>query len=83
MMSFTLWVKYNNEMPVSLEIQEGTVDKLKDVVKRRLNLGKVNNGRIIVRQHEATVDLEPDVIVDQNFANTAKTPLFTTGKPLC
>ncbi|CAI2166123.1 11210_t:CDS:2 [Funneliformis geosporum] len=79
-MSFTLWVKYNNEQSVSLEIQKGTVDKLKDAIKRRLNLGKVNNGRIILRKHEATVDLEPDEIVDQNFANTAKTPLqiFTT-----
>jgi hypothetical protein len=84
-MSFTLWVKYNNEQSVSLEIQKVTVDKLKDVVKRRLNLSKVNNGRIILQKHEATVDLEPDEIVDQSFENTAKTPLqvFTNGKPLC
>jgi hypothetical protein len=59
------------------------VDKLKDVIKRKVtSLGKVYNGNIILRKHEASVDLEPDENVDQSFANTAKTPIqvFTTGK---
>jgi hypothetical protein len=82
-MSFTIWVKYSNEQAVSVEFQTGTVDKLKDVIKRRVtSLGKVNNGKIILRKHEATVDLEPDEIVDKSFANTAKEPIqvFITGK---
>ncbi|CAB5385878.1 unnamed protein product [Rhizophagus irregularis] len=51
-MSFTIWIKYNNEQA------------------------------IILRKHEATVDLESDEIVDQSFANTAKAPIqvFTTEK---
>ncbi|CAI2195337.1 9751_t:CDS:2, partial [Funneliformis geosporum] len=75
-MSFTIWVKYNNEQSVSIEFQKGTVDKLKDAVKRRLtSLGKENNGKIILRKHGATVDLKPSEIVDQSFVNTDNTPI--------
>ncbi|CAG8663842.1 2626_t:CDS:2 [Rhizophagus irregularis] len=65
-MSFTIWIKYNNEQAVSVEFQTGTIDKLQPW--------------IILRKHEATVDLESDEIVDQSFANTAKAPIqvFTT-----
>jgi len=75
-MSFTLWVRYSNNQPVSLEFETGNVDKLKDVVKHKLTkLRILDNDNIILRKHEGTVDLEPDAIVDESFGNTAKTPL--------
>lgn len=82
-MPFTIWVTYNHGQAVSLEFQTGTVDKLKDLIKRRVtSLGKVYNGDIILRKHGAIVDLEPDETVDDSFANTAREPIqvSTTGK---
>ncbi|CAG8573416.1 952_t:CDS:2 [Paraglomus brasilianum] len=75
-MSFTLWVRYSNNQPVSLEFETGIVDKLKDVIRHKLTkLRTLDNDNIILRKHESTFDLEPDVIVDESFRNTTKTPL--------
>ena len=77
---FTLWVRYGDHQPFSLEFKTGNVDKLKNVVRRRI-FSDMNKGKIILRKHESTVDLEPDVIVDESFRNTVQTPL-QIGKPL-
>ncbi|CAG8501973.1 5887_t:CDS:2 [Paraglomus occultum] len=81
-MPFTLWVKYRDYQPVSLEFETGNVNQLKNAVKRELtpDLNQVNNNIITLRKHKSTVDLGPDVIVDESFSKTAKTPLQVSAR---
>jgi len=82
---FTLWFRYDDYQPDSLEFKTGNVAKLKNAVKRKLpGLSEMKNAEIMLLKHQDTVALKPGMIIDKSFKNTDNNPLQVSiiGKPL-
>ncbi|CAB5394293.1 unnamed protein product [Rhizophagus irregularis] len=72
-MSFTIWIKYNNEQAVSVEFQTGTIDKLQPWVRhpfKFLPLGKPLSGKFAEFRSKKDVDwsqIEDKAVEDETL----------------
>ena len=76
-MSCIIWFKYGNTQATDLMFQGTSVNKLKKDIKKELGLSASPN-RILLKKYNTEVILEPNVIIDDSFGRTAKTPLLVS-----
>ena len=72
-----IWVKYGDGQPVKVVFDGDDVPDLKKVIKKELSpeLDDVAVSRITLRKHGEEEDLDPELVVDNSFINSSKTPL--------
>ncbi|GES88227.1 ATPase, AAA domain containing protein [Rhizophagus clarus] len=72
-MTYKIWVKYEDNYPIKVTINEGDVDDLRKAIRNELPSLDVN--RIMLRKHGEKVDLDSELEIDESFVNNSKTPI--------